>query len=91
MKMILNTKVSHQQLEECILKATGQPVCVDVAEDSDGSQMNKLEIINDKVHAMAQEIQQHKLNEQLFAKNLKEMEDRLAAKIEDSNINIQVV
>lgn len=89
--MILNTKVSHQQLEECILKATGQPVCVDVAEDSDGSQMNKLEIINDKVHAMAQEIQQHKLNEQLFAKNLKEMEDRLAAKIEDSNINIQVV
>ncbi len=89
--MILNTKVSHQQLEECILKATGQPVCVDVAEDSDGSQMNKLEILNDKVHAMAQEIQQHKLNEQLFAKNLKEMEDRLAVKIEDSNINIQVV
>lgn len=36
-KMILNSKVSHQQLEDCILKATGQPVCVDVAEDSDGS------------------------------------------------------
>jgi len=37
MKMILNTKVTHSQLEDCILKATGKPVCVDVAEDSDGS------------------------------------------------------
>ena len=53
MKMILNTKVTHQQLEDCILKATGNPVCVDVAEDSDGSQMNKLELLNEKVHAMA--------------------------------------
>ena len=53
MKMILNTKVTHQQLEDCILKATGKPVCVDVAEDSDGSQMNKLELLNEKVHAMA--------------------------------------
>ena len=90
-KMILNSKASHQQLEDCILKATGQPVCVEVAEDSDGSQMNKLELLNEKVHTLSQEIQQHRLNEQIFERNMKELEERISAKIEDSNINIQVV
>jgi len=52
--------------------------------------MNKLELLNEKVHAMAQVIEQQSLNEQLFTKKLQDMEARMTEKIEDANINIQV-
>ncbi len=53
--------------------------------------MNKLELVNEKVHYMELEIKQHKLNEQIMTRKIEALELRTIEKIEDVSINIQVV
>ncbi len=88
--MILSTKVSTQQLEEVISKATGKAVSVNVEEDSDCSQTNRVDQLSEMVGKMEQDIKQHQMNEQLLTTSIEALQKNTDAKLEDVNLTFQI-